>query len=584
MKKSINLILFFLLTISSFSQSVAINNNAIAAHASAMLDISSTSKGLLVPRMSSIQRNQIPNPANGLLLYDTDANAFLYYNGSSWNGVAAGGDNAAWKGQGNAGTTAGYHFIGTTDQNSLMFRTNNTLTGLFDYWRKNYFIGESAGLNNNGGSGTGSFNIAIGFSAFRNNTIKHRTIAIGDSALFSNGIGADFNANWAIQNLAIGSKALYANTIGSGNMAIGFNALTDNISGNSNVAIGVEAMTNSTGGDNNTSVGYWSLHNNISGDLNSVYGYNAMSSNTTGSLNTALGVHALRLNTTGVQNIAVGYKALNNNNNGNWNTAVGHDALGENVDGYENVGIGYHALYTNHSGNNNTALGFGADVGNDNLVYATAIGSGAEVECSNCLVLGGIGAEKTKVGINTTTPAADLHFVQQSDASGNNTRGLRIERSGGVQWRVYVDILNNLTFEFNNNGSGNWGWVNAIGTFVSGSDQRIKKDVKPMESSLAKIMQLQPKTYHYSKQAADEPLQFGFMAQEVEKLFPEFISTREDGIKGIAYQNFGVVAIKAIQEQQDQLAKQQQIIDELKKQNESILERLKTLEQRVSER
>jgi hypothetical protein len=59
---------------------IAINNSANPPHASAMLDITSTTKGLLAPRMTQAQRDAIANPANGLLIYQTDNVSGFYYN------------------------------------------------------------------------------------------------------------------------------------------------------------------------------------------------------------------------------------------------------------------------------------------------------------------------------------------------------------------------------------------------------------------------------------------------------------------------------------------------------------------------
>jgi hypothetical protein len=74
-----------LFTTKCFSQSVCINNNGTAADTSAMLDVSSTTKGLLIPRMIAAQRNTIASPATGLLVYQTDGDTgFYYYNGASW--------------------------------------------------------------------------------------------------------------------------------------------------------------------------------------------------------------------------------------------------------------------------------------------------------------------------------------------------------------------------------------------------------------------------------------------------------------------------------------------------------------------
>lgn len=65
-------------------QGVAINNNGNPANNSAMLDVSSTDKGILVPRMSTVQRTSIASPATGLMVYDTDFNQFWYWNGTLW--------------------------------------------------------------------------------------------------------------------------------------------------------------------------------------------------------------------------------------------------------------------------------------------------------------------------------------------------------------------------------------------------------------------------------------------------------------------------------------------------------------------
>jgi hypothetical protein len=58
---------------------------------SAILDLTSTEKGILIPRMSSSQRTGISSPATGLLVFDTDAGAFYFYNGTIWVNLSAGG-------------------------------------------------------------------------------------------------------------------------------------------------------------------------------------------------------------------------------------------------------------------------------------------------------------------------------------------------------------------------------------------------------------------------------------------------------------------------------------------------------------
>ena len=82
------IVISFLLMISEVWAQVGIGT--ITPNASAMLDVSSTTQGLLAPRMTTIEKNSITSPANGLLIYDTDLSKFNYYNGSAWTTIETG--------------------------------------------------------------------------------------------------------------------------------------------------------------------------------------------------------------------------------------------------------------------------------------------------------------------------------------------------------------------------------------------------------------------------------------------------------------------------------------------------------------
>ena len=87
MKKTILLFLMaaLLITTGAFAQSVGINSDGTTPAASAMLDVSSTAKGFLPPRMTSVQRTAISAPATGLTVYQTDGNkGFYFYDGAVW--------------------------------------------------------------------------------------------------------------------------------------------------------------------------------------------------------------------------------------------------------------------------------------------------------------------------------------------------------------------------------------------------------------------------------------------------------------------------------------------------------------------
>lgn len=87
MKKITLSTLFMLFILIAKAQNVAINNNGAAPDASAMLDISSSSKGVLIPRLTTPERTSIVSPARGLLVYDSDTQSFWYWTGLGWKEI-----------------------------------------------------------------------------------------------------------------------------------------------------------------------------------------------------------------------------------------------------------------------------------------------------------------------------------------------------------------------------------------------------------------------------------------------------------------------------------------------------------------
>ena len=87
MKQIFTLLAAVLLTATTYAQ---VGVGTATPDASAALDITSTTKGLLIPRMTAAQRDAISSPAIGLMICQTDGTAgFYYYNGSGWAEVAA---------------------------------------------------------------------------------------------------------------------------------------------------------------------------------------------------------------------------------------------------------------------------------------------------------------------------------------------------------------------------------------------------------------------------------------------------------------------------------------------------------------
>jgi hypothetical protein len=123
MKKSLPGILsmgiLLLLMLVSTAQNVAINNDGTTAHPSAMLDVKSNNKGMLVPRMTTAQRTGIASPAPGLMVYDIDNNSFWFYNNVAWTQITTGG-GSPWTTTGNniVNTNTGRVGIGVSTPNA----------------------------------------------------------------------------------------------------------------------------------------------------------------------------------------------------------------------------------------------------------------------------------------------------------------------------------------------------------------------------------------------------------------------------------------------------------------------------------
>ncbi|RYE04604.1 MAG: hypothetical protein EOP51_35225 [Sphingobacteriales bacterium] len=411
--------------------------------------------------------------------------------------------------------------------------------------------------------------------------------AIGNQSLFSNISGS--------QNTALGRGALFANASGSQNTALGFQGLYNNVTGARNTAVGYNSLIINVDGADNTAVGHGSLLKNIANG-NTAVGSAALNASSTGTKLTALGYAALTKNTTGDFNTAVGSMAMGENVNGFGNTAVGNLSMGINVNGTNNTAVGTGSLSKNVSGNYNTAIGFDADVYGDNYYNATAVGAFSEAGCSNCVVLGSVNGyngatASAKVGIGAPNPQKTLH-VNPNGAGGmmigNNitTGGYTVmnmgisQAAGGYSFiqsvksawpsSTYGDLVlnqsggnvgirttapltpfhlkqidNTLDFNFSYNGTPKLFFEETDGEITIVSDMRMKKDIQPIESALPSIMKLEAKSYHYKDNAPGSRLSYGFLAQDVEKIFPDFVTTKgADQLKAVGYQKLNVMAIK----------------------------------------
>lgn len=271
---------------------------------SALLDLSSQTKGLLIPRMSLQQRGTIQNPANGLMIYQTDfLSGFYYFDGKEWKSLASttGANSIAadpndWSFSGNA--PAAGSFIGTTNSIPLVFKVENAPAG---------FISLSSQFNTFLGASTPASTITgIGNTGIGTNTLGTLTTSNNNTALGAN----SQKISTAAANTSVGSASLFSNTTGESNTAIGASAMFSNIGGSNNVAVGVDALRANTTGVYNMAIGFASLYSNSTGSNNMGIGTESLRF-ATGSQNTAVGTWAGRGTAAyaGSNNVFIGYSS-----------------------------------------------------------------------------------------------------------------------------------------------------------------------------------------------------------------------------------------------------------------------------------
>jgi hypothetical protein len=447
----------------------------------------------------------------------------------------------------------------------------------------------------------GSVNTGIGYNALSASTITGTdNTAVGNRSLASVVSGT--------ANTGIGSLALY-NSTGTANTSVGYQSLYSSTGANNNTSVGYQALYTNTGGQN-TAFGGQALYSTTTQNYLTAVGYQAGYSNTTGGV-CAFGHSALKANTTGTNNVAVGgydgtsgvYGALQSNTTGSSNTAMGVGSLQANTTGSNNTAVGYQALYTQSGGTNrNTALGQQAGYSATNGQECTFIGYQAGYAVTsgggdNTFVGGFAGSAVTSGYANTilgkytgNQGGLDIrtanNYIVLSDGAGNpslyydstrwvgttaktdaagywfkNTQatrpnGLQIELTGTTpnntsEYFLYANDVTNLKCVIYSSGT----IQNRTGTYTTISDLKLKENVINTSPKLDKLTQVRVVNYNL---IGDDLKQVGFVAQELEQIFPSLVFETEDrdsnGVltgettKGVKLTVMIPILVKAIQE------------------------------------
>jgi hypothetical protein len=132
-------LIFLMLLITTLKAQVAVNTDGANPDNSAMLDVKSTFKGVLFPRMTSSEREAIASPATGLTVYDLTTQSYWYYNGSAWTTIG----NGIWTQNGNDiySNISGNAGIGTTTPEDKLHLFNSTNLRILIETPDNFYAG-----------------------------------------------------------------------------------------------------------------------------------------------------------------------------------------------------------------------------------------------------------------------------------------------------------------------------------------------------------------------------------------------------------------------------------------------------------
>ena len=315
-----------------------------------------------------------------------------------------------WGLSGNTGTTAGTNFIGTTDDEDVVFKRNGIQAGVLN--------------PDNTSWGVGALNPA---------TTGFKNVAIGDSALAYNTTG--------LVNTAVGSRVLFKNETGGSNSAFGFTALYFNTTGMANTALGRTSLYSNTTGSQNTVVGTFALYGNTTGNYNTAIGVRAgtgLAENNRSVIDEKavfVGYQASRdgsvPNTTALTNItAIGYEAKVSQSNSMVLGGIGENAV--------NVGIGTTAPETSlHIERNFNGTGPASSIPSLKVSNTNTTGNSfaaVDVTAANGASIGLL-ADGLGTAFNDGVPMGMIRTMQNVPlvlATGTATEQVRIMPNGNV--------------------------------------------------------------------------------------------------------------------------------------------------------
>jgi hypothetical protein len=506
-----------------------------------------------------------------------------YYN--TFFGYHAGAYNSTGSNNIMIGNESGYY---NTDGASNVFIGSNTgYNSSYPYY--DIFIGRASGYNNT----TGYSNIFIGDGTGYYNKTGNQNVYIGDysgrgSETASNNVflGAySGTGSTGTYNIGIGPYAGAYSDADSNNIFIGLNSGKNHSAGINNVFIGPNTGAGfEESGDNNVFIGSSVGNENSTGYNNVFLGSESGMKNTTGFYNVFIGNRAGYSNTSGYSNVLLGENTGYSLTSGHWNVLLGNYTGHGLTSGSGNIFMGDHTGSALTDASFNVIIGdysaLSKTSGNYNVILGASAGSTNTTGSSNIFLGYGAGYYETgsnKLYIeNSTADASNALVYGEFDNNIFRVNGnMGINSTGYTGYGLVLGLPSGQTENYT---LWVYGSGYATGSFYSASDARWKKNINDLPFKLNDLHKLRTVTYEWNREdypdmRFSEGTEIGILAQDLEKVFPALVKTDQKGFKSVDYSKLSVVLLKAVQDQQDVIDKQQSQISDL-------ISRVKSLEEK----
>ncbi len=471
MKTKVLFILMIFIARLSIAQ-VAINGSGSSADNSAMLDVSSTTKGILIPRMISAQRDAISSPAQGLMVFVTTDSTFYFYEGNTWKKVGLGA--SGWNYNNgeiycdslhsiSIGDTAGNALFQVISDSASGTYTSDKCTGgtasasesyagkpasnAFDDNNSTYWSNDGnlpSWIQYDFGEGNGKLieKYRIYYESSNYDAApKDWTFQASDDAsswtTLDTRSGEDWSANeWKEYTVTNNKKYRYyriniTDNKGTTDNYVSINememqemiynnfpvlVIKDNKVGigtsNPGELLTVNGRISQTGTGYSVFLGEGAGENDdLNNNMNTFVGYESGKANTSGGYNSAFGYSSLSSNTTGIANAAFGFGSINSNTTGTNNAGFGAGSLVSNMTGYSNVAIGTAALNKSSDRHDLVAVG-------DSALFNNGVGASSYYANWNTAV-GSKALYSNTTGFSNT--AAGFQALYKTETGHGNT-------------------------------------------------------------------------------------------------------------------------------------------------------------------